>query len=329
MIAAVEAAASELEASSGIVPGGPGLRTGMSDPDLSCPNVEKGTQFATDTTLLRETVKSCRQATDALLVAKLSPNVTDIVPYAETAASAGRTRLPSPTPGTASASTSTRAAASWPAPARAVRRGHPARHAVPRLALPPCTAGLAHLRQRRHHGRKQRGAVLAGRGDGDTAGDRDVPQPEAAHRATVRAGWPTWKTTASRISARSSAPTTTRRSHPSPACAWALSFSTLPATRRSSAASAGRTILPIIGPSRAMPSSSSRATRQGTSHPLPQKSTGRRKFHVAFNKLEPARKRFAVQWSRSVHLTCLVIGPTLNDASQRVTVCPGRRPPAL
>ena len=57
--------------------------------DLSCPNVESGTQFATDLTLLRETVTACRKCTDKLMVAKLSPNVADIVPYAETASEAG------------------------------------------------------------------------------------------------------------------------------------------------------------------------------------------------------------------------------------------------
>ncbi len=57
--------------------------------DLSCPNVESGTQFATDEALLRETVSLCRARTDALLIAKLSPNVTDITQYARAAQEAG------------------------------------------------------------------------------------------------------------------------------------------------------------------------------------------------------------------------------------------------
>jgi dihydroorotate dehydrogenase (NAD+) catalytic subunit len=91
VVTAVEAAVSELPVSAYIAPGGPGLRCGLQgyELDMSCPNVESGTQFATDLKLLRETVAVCRRCTDALLVAKLSPNVTDIVPFAETAASAG------------------------------------------------------------------------------------------------------------------------------------------------------------------------------------------------------------------------------------------------
>jgi dihydroorotate dehydrogenase (NAD+) catalytic subunit len=57
--------------------------------DLSCPNVEKGTAFATDLDLLRETVSLCRKNTNALLVAKLAPNVTDIGDFARAAQEAG------------------------------------------------------------------------------------------------------------------------------------------------------------------------------------------------------------------------------------------------
>lgn len=57
--------------------------------DLSCPNVESGTMFATDPELLSQTVGLSRKNTEAFIVAKLSPNVTDIVPYATTAGEAG------------------------------------------------------------------------------------------------------------------------------------------------------------------------------------------------------------------------------------------------
>lgn len=57
--------------------------------DLSCPNVESGTLFATDLGLLGQTVGLCRNETEALLVAKLSPNVGDIVPFAQQAQAAG------------------------------------------------------------------------------------------------------------------------------------------------------------------------------------------------------------------------------------------------
>jgi dihydroorotate dehydrogenase (NAD+) catalytic subunit len=57
--------------------------------DLSCPNVEKGTQFATDEPLLRETVQLCRAETGRLLIAKLSPNVTDIRSFAAASQESG------------------------------------------------------------------------------------------------------------------------------------------------------------------------------------------------------------------------------------------------
>lgn len=57
--------------------------------DLSCPNVQSGTVFATDLGLLKDTVAACRAVTSRFLLAKLSPNVTDIVPMAEAAVDAG------------------------------------------------------------------------------------------------------------------------------------------------------------------------------------------------------------------------------------------------
>jgi dihydroorotate dehydrogenase (NAD+) catalytic subunit len=57
--------------------------------DLSCPNVEKGTQFATDEPLLRETTAMCRAETNRLVIAKLSPNVTDIRTFAAAAHESG------------------------------------------------------------------------------------------------------------------------------------------------------------------------------------------------------------------------------------------------
>jgi len=68
----------------GITPGFAGYEL-----DLSCPNVASGTLFATDDAMLRETVSLCGAATGALIVAKLSPNVTDIVPFARAANEAG------------------------------------------------------------------------------------------------------------------------------------------------------------------------------------------------------------------------------------------------
>lgn len=81
-----EAAAKQLPADRG-----DGVTLGLAgyELDLSCPNVESGTMFATDCDLLARTVELCRKETDALIVAKLSPNVTDIVMYARLSREAG------------------------------------------------------------------------------------------------------------------------------------------------------------------------------------------------------------------------------------------------
>lgn len=91
VISAIEAAMSEMPVAEGIVVEGPGVRGGFCgyELDLSCPNVQSGTQFATDENLLRETVSRCRAVTEALVIAKLSPCVTDIVPFASAAQEAG------------------------------------------------------------------------------------------------------------------------------------------------------------------------------------------------------------------------------------------------
>jgi dihydroorotate dehydrogenase (NAD+) catalytic subunit len=91
VISAIEAAFATTSVSSEIVVDGTGARGGFAgyELDLSCPNVESGTQFATDETLLRATVAGARAVTTALLIAKLSPNVTDIVPYARAAMESG------------------------------------------------------------------------------------------------------------------------------------------------------------------------------------------------------------------------------------------------
>ena len=58
--------------------------------NASCPNVDHGyLSFAADVNTLGELIKSVREVTSKPLIAKLSPNVTDIVPLAETAARSG------------------------------------------------------------------------------------------------------------------------------------------------------------------------------------------------------------------------------------------------
>ncbi len=57
--------------------------------NLSCPNVSGGVDFATDPRVTARVVASVRAVCPLPLIAKLTPNVTNIVPIAEAAASAG------------------------------------------------------------------------------------------------------------------------------------------------------------------------------------------------------------------------------------------------
>lgn len=57
--------------------------------NMSCPNVNHGAKFATDPELLGQTIAACRQSTERLMSAKLSPNVTEMRIYAEAAQRAG------------------------------------------------------------------------------------------------------------------------------------------------------------------------------------------------------------------------------------------------
>jgi dihydroorotate dehydrogenase (NAD+) catalytic subunit len=57
--------------------------------NLSCPNVSGGTDYATDPDVTRRIVRACRDACPLPLIAKLTPNVTDIVPIARAAAEGG------------------------------------------------------------------------------------------------------------------------------------------------------------------------------------------------------------------------------------------------
>jgi dihydroorotate dehydrogenase (NAD+) catalytic subunit len=57
--------------------------------NLSCPNVAGGVDFATDPEVTRRVVAGVRAVYSLPLIAKLTPNVTDIVPVARAAAEAG------------------------------------------------------------------------------------------------------------------------------------------------------------------------------------------------------------------------------------------------
>jgi dihydroorotate dehydrogenase (NAD+) catalytic subunit len=58
--------------------------------NISCPNVKKGGMaFGTDVDSTYDVLHAVRGATGLPLIAKLSPNVTDVVPFAEAAARAG------------------------------------------------------------------------------------------------------------------------------------------------------------------------------------------------------------------------------------------------
>ena len=57
--------------------------------NLSCPNIENGAHFSHSEEMARETVDRVRAATSFPVIAKLSPNVPDIVPIARAVAQAG------------------------------------------------------------------------------------------------------------------------------------------------------------------------------------------------------------------------------------------------
>jgi dihydroorotate dehydrogenase (NAD+) catalytic subunit len=74
----------EMAAKIGKEPGLAGLEL-----NLSCPNVSGGLDFASDPKLTRQIVADVRRVCPLPIVAKLTPNVTDIVPIAQAAADAG------------------------------------------------------------------------------------------------------------------------------------------------------------------------------------------------------------------------------------------------
>jgi dihydroorotate dehydrogenase (NAD+) catalytic subunit len=57
--------------------------------NMSCPNVTRGLDFSTSPKVAREVLRQVRAETDLPLIAKLSPNVTDIRPIAEAAVEGG------------------------------------------------------------------------------------------------------------------------------------------------------------------------------------------------------------------------------------------------
>jgi dihydroorotate dehydrogenase (NAD+) catalytic subunit len=57
--------------------------------NLSCPNVSGGIDFATDPAVTKRIVRRCRDACPVPVVAKLTPNVTDVVAVAKGAADGG------------------------------------------------------------------------------------------------------------------------------------------------------------------------------------------------------------------------------------------------
>jgi dihydroorotate dehydrogenase (NAD+) catalytic subunit len=57
--------------------------------NMSCPNVARGLDYSTNPDVAHEVVRRVRAVTDLPLVAKLSPNVTDVRPIAQAAAAAG------------------------------------------------------------------------------------------------------------------------------------------------------------------------------------------------------------------------------------------------
>ena len=68
-----------------------GRETGLAglELNLSCPNVAGGVDFATDPEVTRRVVRGVRKVCSLPLLAKLTPNVTDVVAIAQAAAEAG------------------------------------------------------------------------------------------------------------------------------------------------------------------------------------------------------------------------------------------------
>jgi dihydroorotate dehydrogenase (NAD+) catalytic subunit len=73
----------------------PGAETGIValELNLSCPNVSGGVDFATDPAVTLAVVSRVRQVWPLPLIAKLTPNVTSIIPIAKAAADAGADAL--------------------------------------------------------------------------------------------------------------------------------------------------------------------------------------------------------------------------------------------
>lgn len=61
--------------------------------NLSCPNVQGGILYSTDSISLAKVVAACREVSDKPMFVKLSPNVTDIQPLAKAAADSGADAL--------------------------------------------------------------------------------------------------------------------------------------------------------------------------------------------------------------------------------------------
>jgi len=57
--------------------------------NISCPNVSGGVDLGTDATMCRKVVEGCRAASSVPIIAKLTPNVTNIVSIAQAAADGG------------------------------------------------------------------------------------------------------------------------------------------------------------------------------------------------------------------------------------------------
>jgi dihydroorotate dehydrogenase (NAD+) catalytic subunit len=68
-----------------------GRETGLAalELNLSCPNVAGGVDFAVDPEVTRRVVRGVREVCPRPVIAKLTPNVTDIVPIAQAAADGG------------------------------------------------------------------------------------------------------------------------------------------------------------------------------------------------------------------------------------------------
>ena len=150
--------------------------------NLSCPNVAGGLDFATDAETTRRIVRRCRDACPAIpLIAKLTPNVTDIALIAKAAADGGADAV-------SAVNTFVGMAIDWRKrqPILGNITGGLSGPAIKPLAYAPCAhreaEGNSSDRHRRHRNDRRRDGVPGRRRDGNPGRNRELRPPTVSVR---------------------------------------------------------------------------------------------------------------------------------------------------